>query len=236
MTVNDALTVVMHRQSQEDSGAKKSGDVKKNGATPAKKGVNSEGEEDEEQPMPVELQWGEGEDVDAQAQQQQAQPVLKVEGGDVSVQLQQQQPGSQPGVVQLNSFIYASRPQQPQTLVQTPRLQPEPSFNSAGVNSQQNVALSADLSHADMDLLRRARGGPCICPNCTLFPKRRAGKHNCHIPGCGREYSKTSHLRAHLVSHCNVLPFACSWVGCNKRFYRTGEDLVAVFLSGTQLF
>ena len=55
MTVNDALTVVMHRQSQEDSGAKKSGDVKKNGATPAKKGVNSEGEEDEEQPMPVEL-------------------------------------------------------------------------------------------------------------------------------------------------------------------------------------
>ena len=74
MTVNDALTVVMHRQSQEDNGAKKSGDVKKNGATPAKKGVNSEGEEDEEQPMPVELQWGEGEDVDAQAQQQQAQP------------------------------------------------------------------------------------------------------------------------------------------------------------------
>jgi hypothetical protein len=212
MTVNDALTVVMYKQSQEEMNPKRL-DIKKNGASPTKKGAGSEGEEDEEQPMPVELQWGDGDDAE---QQQQQHPAMKVESGEVNVQQQQQQQG-QGGVVQLNSFIYASRPPAA-AMQQQPRLPTEPSF-PAGINNLN----AANLSHSDMDLLRRARGGPCICPNCTLFPKRRAGKHNCHIPGCGREYSKTSHLRAHLVSHCNVLPFACSWVGCNKRFYRTGK-------------
>jgi len=216
MTVNDALTVVMYKQSHEEMSVKQK-DGKKNGATPIKKGeTGSEGEEEEEQPMPVELQWGEGDD--GQQQQQQQHPVMKVESGEVVQQHhQQQQQQGGGGVVQLNSFIYASRPPQA-AMQQLPRLPTEPSF-PPGVNNQ-NLS---NLSHSDMDLLRRARGGPCICPNCTLFPKRRAGKHNCHIPGCGREYSKTSHLRAHLVSHCNVLPFACSWVGCNKRFYRTGK-------------
>ena len=212
MTVNDALTVVMYKQSQEEMAPKRP-DIKKNGSTPSKKGAGSDGEEDEEQPMPVELQWGDGDD----GEQQQQHPVMKVESGEVQQQ-QQQQPGPG-GVVQLNSFIYASRPPAA-AMQQQPRLPTEPSFLVPGLNNLN----AANLSHSDMDLLRRARGGPCICPNCTLFPKRRAGKHNCHIPGCGREYSKTSHLRAHLVSHCNVLPFACSWVGCNKRFYRTGGN------------
>jgi hypothetical protein len=166
--------------------------------------------------MPVELQWGDGDD--AEQQQQHHHHVMKVESGEVSLQQQHgHQQQSTGGVVQLNSFIYASRPPAA-ALQQPPRLPTEPTF-PPGLNSQQ----AGSLSHSDMDLLRRARGGPCICPNCTLFPKRRAGKHNCHIPGCGREYSKTSHLRAHLVSHCNILPFACSWVGCNKRFYRTDQ-------------
>lgn len=217
MTVNDALTVVMYKQSHEDmTSGKRAESIKKNGGTPVKKGPGSDGEEDEDQPMPVELQWGDGED--AEQQQQHHHHVMKVESGEVSLQQQQghQQQQNAGGVVQLNSFIYASRPPVA-AMQQPPRLPTEPSF-PPGLNSQ-----AGNLSHSDMDLLRRARGGPCICPNCTLFPKRRAGKHNCHIPGCGREYSKTSHLRAHLVSHCNILPFACSWVGCNKRFYRTDQ-------------
>ena len=219
MTVNDALTVVMYKQSHEDmTSGKRAENIKKNGGTPIKKGPGSDGEEDDDQPMPVELQWGDGDDPEQQ--QQQHHHVMKVESGEVSLQQQQghqqQQQQNAGGVVQLNSFIYASRPPVA-AMQQPPRLPTEPSF-PPGPNSQ-----AGNLSHSDMDLLRRARGGPCICPNCTLFPKRRAGKHNCHIPGCGREYSKTSHLRAHLVSHCNILPFACSWVGCNKRFYRTDQ-------------
>merc|ERR1711963_927584 len=43
----------------------------------------------------------------------------------------------------------------------------------------------------------------CDCPNCQeaerLGPAATAGKkknlHNCHIPGCGKVYGKTSHLK-----------------------------------------
>ena len=48
-------------------------------------------------------------------------------------------------------------------------------------------------------------------------------KHNCHFPGCSKDYTKSSHLRAHLASHSDVLPFACDWPGCQKRFYRSDQ-------------
>ena len=46
----------------------------------------------------------------------------------------------------------------------------------------------------------------CDCPNCQeaerLGPAgahlRKKNIHNCHIPGCGKVYGKTSHLKAHL--------------------------------------
>ena len=64
----------------------------------------------------------------------------------------------------------------------------------------------------------------CTCPNCLASPAGiRPSKHNCHMPGCGKEYSKASHLRAHLHSHSLVLPFGCEWPGCEKRFYRSDQ-------------
>lgn len=46
----------------------------------------------------------------------------------------------------------------------------------------------------------------CDCPNCQeaerLGPAgvhlRKKNIHSCHIPGCGKVYGKTSHLKAHL--------------------------------------
>ncbi len=67
------------------------------------------------------------------------------------------------------------------------------------------------------------KGQPCNCPNCVMSPSGKALRHKCHVEGCGKEYAKTSHLRAHLGSHSTVLPFGCEWPGCGKRFYRTDQ-------------
>ncbi|XP_005990081.1 transcription factor Sp6 [Latimeria chalumnae] len=71
----------------------------------------------------------------------------------------------------------------------------------------------------------------CRCPNCLEAERvgtctdgtRKKHLHNCHIPGCGKAYSKTSHLKAHLRWHSGDRPFVCNWLFCGKRFTRSDE-------------
>lgn len=72
----------------------------------------------------------------------------------------------------------------------------------------------------------------CDCPNCRETDRlgymvgsnlRKKNIHSCHVPGCGKEYNKTSHLKAHLRWHTGERPFECTWLFCGKRFTRSDE-------------
>lgn len=94
---------------------------------------------------------------------------------------------------------------------------PPPMSNQSAAPVPAPTTLTANVT-------RRCRR--CKCPNCLSGQQSEPNKpkqHLCHIPGCGKVYGKTSHLKAHLRWHAGLRPFVCNWLFCNKSFTRSDE-------------